>query len=638
MKHLSMLVVLLLVFGMISSVQSTNLIAAKKEVDVEKAILRVREIFDIPVNFDKVDTDIYEDEIIINWGYKDSESDEYIRAVVTKDGVITSYNAFLEADGVKIKLSGAKNRAKKLLNKIYGNKDFEFYELYLTGSRDNYRITYGLKIKDIPVYGAAFSMEYSKNTGNLTSYDLNANAKFISNANIKNFKPKKTKSEAYDAILTDKEMVLILKKLDEKYHPYYALKDDKPIVDANTLDLIKQENEYDGVYKAEEAARDSTPKLSPAEKKEIDKIKGLKSAKEAEAKVRNLFNIPKSFKLANSSLISNDKSRYIYQMSLSNDDNIKYASIDAMDLMPISYHEYSGENKVKADEAKSLAKSEEFLKKIGIKDHKLYQTNSSKYGANFLFMRDLNGYLVEDDTVSFSYEGDRLVSFNYNRILDKIEYPSKKIEAKDVKNLFKRDDKLELFIYPVASYDELTGARKLKEFKLVYSFNYRAELLDAVTGKFMTDLGEDELFKPTGDTKLDINEIVELGAGVASNKSYQDPFSYEDLLKSYSKLNWGYIDKDAKYIIKRYDGLKYLKDVDLKKSIKAEEMAKILVILKHDFNDDSLKDEFFLKLDGVSKGYNGYVAIARSLGWNNNQAWNKEITVEEALLALQRLY
>ena len=466
------IVSLCVVFSMVLACAVPSLAAESDSKDLEKAILTVKQIIDIPDTYSEFSYYTYRerDEKGNIWSltWNDTKNDSTITATVDWLGNLISYFKYEykgETGLGNVSREEAKKNAEQFLNKVIpalakDMKEISFDRNYSSGNTHNF--LFRLFVNDIPVSFVNTSVNVDKYTGEVISYS--------------GFQMGLEKPEfpSLDDNLIDLD-VAKQAYLDEigvslKYYshydyqnrqlniyPAYRLDYTNKVIDAKTGKAINLYRE-DFARTSEDAAAGGmgSSELSKQELEAIEKLEGLLTQKEAADKIISQVPfITKSMQIVGASLYQDMIDKNLFIWSLNFDDGV-YGSVNAKtgELLNFSYYESldKGNRKLSKERAKDIA--ETFLRKVAAEkfaeskyaeeepEYIIYPENNEITRYTFRYNRQVNGIDFVDNglyvTVNLKTGN---INYYYNRWYSNAEFPSidKVITEKEIMDIMAND-------------------------------------------------------------------------------------------------------------------------------------------------------------------------------------------------------
>ncbi len=418
----------------------------KKGSELEKAILAVKEKFEIGDNYDfTYDMNSYKGKTSwnLNWKAK-NQDDANIYVGVDAKGRIISYSSekYTPYDGQKslpkISEKDAVKLAKEFILKV--NPDIADEIQYRDNNSEsslynrNYYINFIRIVNGIPFYNNNLTVNVDKDTGNIQYFNMywTDDVDFTDSKNAINLETVKEKykenmglSLIYNKYYKDKNY-----SIESIFRPKYD--NNAFAIDALTGEMIKIQGYYypKMMYSTAKMERGGNTfydvNISPEEQKAIDENSNLLTQEQAELKAREIkiIGLTDEYTLNYSYLntYSYNGSKYSWSLEFANEKEVgKETSsisvgIDAITGEINSFYIYTPYEKkeVKSDRDAARVEVEKFLKE---------------------FIGDKFEETVYDDTDDISYtkirsdESSRDQSFRYDRKVNGITYPSNGINV-----------------------------------------------------------------------------------------------------------------------------------------------------------------------------------------------------------------
>ncbi|NLM05548.1 MAG: hypothetical protein GX219_01305 [Tissierellia bacterium] len=520
-----------------------TIFAQSYDVELKKAILKMKDLFKIDENFDKFTSSVNqsEDEVDFYLNWQNSKNRDSINITVSKDGSVKNYYSSTSIDGEK-KLSydqGIKE-ATKYIKKISGFKDNEFRILENKEIQSGiyYDYIFQKLIDSIPIKSNG-RITISSVDGSLVSF--NQNFPKVSFPSTKNLISEKEALDIYKKELGLYRMTQEFYDYEESktfFKTYFAELYSSLSIDASTKEIVTSDYPMyarDMVSNVKEAATDES--LSPAEQKAVSTLEGIISQEKALEIAQRDFPILKDLKLENTSFYQSSRGMLgetgIWQFRLSNADGF-YAnvSVDALSEIVVSYY-YAGKEfkgkEISYEEAKKI--SEELIKKLNpqkfesleLDKHNKLMNNGDIYSFNY---RRIDGdtYIVDEGfDISISKKGGILSSYSLRWNDGRIEILNGGISKEKAYNIFFKDNPLEL--YGEVYYG---GGGQKPQGRFVWGPAKRDLRISAANGKLLNYDGKEMLdpisYSDVAETKYEksINGLKDLGYGYRLGKFQAD--------------------------------------------------------------------------------------------------------------------
>ncbi|NLY46388.1 MAG: hypothetical protein GX053_10460 [Tissierella sp.] len=350
------------------------------------------------------------------------------------------------------------------------------------------------------------------------------------------------------------------------------------------------------------------PIITPEEREEIDKLKGLKSIEEVEKEARDILDLDNSYELRRRNLYSSweNPDEFFYSLSfIKTIDEKEYnteISINAKTLELMNFNKYRNFNpdaKAAIDKREALELAKEFIEKINpdkideielLEDH-LTNDNEQYYGFNFI--RKVDDIYVESDYISVGVDTVNKDISSYSINWYKGDFPSRDHiisidKAYDV--LFQKVG-LELNYTNIYNFENINKEQE-REIKLIYSISqHKPSIIDAFTGELLDYSGniyKDNTIPVYNDIENSyardkIITLAEYGIGFSSDKfNPKDIINQEDFLY----LIWrsmnpyrGLLEQDMDEIYKDLISQKIVKsgEENRERDVTKEEAVKFII-------------------------------------------------------------
>lgn len=254
---------------------------------------------------------------------------------------------------------------------------------------------------------------------------------------------------------------------------------------------------YSADLSKEETSTNERVTLSEQELSELEKIKDILSAKEAQAKLEKLIAIPSGYNLENKNLSRYSPDLIIWSFNYQDPDNYQYidVSIDAItgELIYLSKTEENfNENPVLTKEECQEKVLNAIKKYAGdkhnevklVNDMAFTNKNNLPYRYRFEFVRQANGIVYPENGFNVeisTYDGEiNIYSMNW----DNVTFPSigQVKSVQDINNAFLEDNSLKL-LYTENMFDKNVS----QVYRLIYlnDLNQYSTMYDAKTGQLL---------------------------------------------------------------------------------------------------------------------------------------------------------
>ena len=612
--------------------------ASTDSVTLEKAILKVKSVINIPEEASIFEYHSWDDaETGKIWGlsWNDKNYEQYYYVTINDDGVILNFNS---NTGKESGLIGSLTReqgqrkAEEFLSKVLpaDMSDFRLKDSHVFEWA--YSFTYILHINGFPVKNTTFSLEVDKSTGEVTNYYGNNIIKKSDKFPLP--EEKISDDEAAEAFIDGGCVSLIYnsyydyKERELNIYPSFML-DVNKFVDAVTGKIIETQLDFSPLYayatedSSGGAGRAEAFSLTPEEQKVVDSLAGLISR---EAAIRSALSklswLPSSSIPVSSNLSSSyiEKDKYIWHLRFE-DFSI---SVNAKTSELISFYYFSKPEtrtgKVSSSAAEKTAL--DFINKVAadkidkVKFNETKSSSSNQYYSSFT--RDVDGTPFPSNYISISVdlESGRIVSYDL-MWYDNVNFP-------DVTYSMTADKAFEIYAADI-DFDLLYARIESDKFALAFGFiDAPGYTLDPFSGEKLGYDGKiykdrrtiesyDDIsgkwYEETVKALLDNGYYIEGESFMGSSSITQEEF----LRYMYSPVQAYYTQDDF------YDMLIQ------NKIITAEEKSPESIVVRQDAAkyavrflglDKAAKDGSIFKnpyRDRIADNYIGYAAIAKSL-------------------------
>lgn len=522
---------------------------AQYDRELEKAIIRAKELIEIPEEFDDFQASVNKSNdntfFYLRWNDSKNELGE-VSVTIDSGGRVLNYNKYkfytVWDESRKLptisKDSGyeiATEFINKIASDIAENLSYEPTSTHLNVNSKFYDYNFTRIENDIPFYDNNVNVSVDNTTGEVTHYYCNwtNDLDFPDKADIIALEQaQETFKEELGFKLTYKLKYDYTDNSSTPYLVYTNVYNNKSI-DAKTGEVIDVQNYilYSGmgVAKGSEAiSRDQAAAnivLTPKEKETIEKVADLMTEVEAEKKARSILNVDNSLELKNISLynIWNDKDEYIWNLSFSKEekknDRIEFyyvdISLNAITGEVISFYRsypYKEDAPIKYDEEKCLQLSTDLIKSLQplkFKEVELVDWQESAYrpltedekprNYYFNFIRKANNAYFLDNGINVQIDATTGIITSYNLNWYNGELPStEEVIGNDAANNVMLE-KIGLELKYVLDYSQQFAEKILPpiptdrkpEVKLVYALNNKKPSnIDAYTGNLLDYSGE----------------------------------------------------------------------------------------------------------------------------------------------------
>lgn len=663
MKNMIIIVILLsMIIGFI--MPQTSYAVEPKDKVLEDVILKVKGLFEISNEYDKfvsrVNSNNEETYFHLSW----TDTKEILPEIsISTDskGNINSFNKYIidkeespnklpdikQEEALGIAFEFIKKVEPKILEEL---KLKENNDLITTWDR-NYNFIFSRVIDGIPYNENTLNISVNKFSGEVANYYVNweRNLEFPKVEGIISLeKAKENYINKIGLKLIYKSKNRYLRPMDNstenKYYLAYSTLGDKKGIDAKTGDAIDITNYI--IYarglskeKMVDEAAGASPIITPEERKEIDKLVGIKDIKEVEAKGRKILNIEEGFKLESYNLYTSwqEQDSFYFTLSFKNENKSIQISLDAKTLDLLNFYknadiDANAKPTIGNNEALELANA--FVKKMNFEKYNQIELlenkakDNEKY-YNFNFIRKIDDIYVENDGISIGVDAVNKDINSYSIIWYKGDFPSSENTIsidKAYEVLFNKMD-FTLNYIPVPK----ENINDKKEVKLVYSVsNDKPNIIDAKSGEILDNLGN-----PYKENKT--QEYIDIDKSYAKHKIktlslYGISFKSEEfkpkdkiVQKDFLYLLWKSLnpyrsdietDTDAIYKDLKRQGI-IKKDEENINGYVSKEEAMLFVIraLKYDKLADikGIYKDVFKDYKDITEDLKGYIALGYGL-------------------------
>lgn len=641
------------------------------EEKLEGIILRLKELFGISNDYDNFVSRVSSYDGKANYFLNWSDSQEKlpnIRINVDSDGNINSYSKYYnqltesESKLPKISKEEALNIALKFIEKV---DPVVFKEIKLKESSQPistwdryYYFRFIRNINDIPYNSNTVNIDVDMQTGEVMSYYANweRDVEFPDAKNIISLDQarKVYKDEiGLKLVYKQKNTVRIMEdgQEEDRYFLAYSTLGELKGIDAITGKSISLS--YHFPYKDEIAEKQNVngagdaPIITPEEKEEIDKLRGLKTIEEVEKKAREILDLDTSYVLRNRNLYSSwdNTDEFYYSLSFVKtiDERELYTniSLNAKTLELQSFNKYTDvDDKVKPiiNKAQALKLAKDYLTKINsdkvnqVEFLELYEIEDKQQFYGFSFIRKVDDIYVESNAITIGVDAVNKEIYSYNINWYKGELPAKKniITIDKAYDVLFNDIGFDLNYYDIYNYVNIDSENE-RDIKLVYSVNQdKPNIIDAFTGEILDYQGnvyKDKNIPTYNDiddsyAKDKINTLSEYGVGFGSDKfNPKDTIIQKDFLyllwqsmNPYRTSSATDIDEVYKNLIRQ--NIIKESEVNRERAVTKEEAVKYVIRainLEKIAQIPNIYADIFKDVDDIDTNLKGYVTLAYGL-------------------------
>lgn len=498
--------------------------------DLESAIIRVKDLFNITDEYDTFDSQVSSTVnrtyFYLNWSDSNNKL-ENINVTTDSIGNIISFNKYnpiyLEPESKLPKYSREESH-KLAVNFLKKIDPIAAIEIKLENNASpinsndlDYNFYFTRLINGIPYPDNYLNVNVNKYTGEINNYYTNwdRGIAFPSAENIisiENGKQSFRNKIGLDLMYKSSYRMLIDKINNEetKYFLAYSIMNNNKAIDAITGEVINISNYGYGMGAENEKSMDSSAEsaavITPEERAEIEKFSGIIEIKAVEKFAREELGLDSGYLLQNKNLYSNYKNPGDFQWSLYftkkvDDNNTVSADItlDAKNAEILSFYRYLGHSTnsnalITKDEALQMAK--DYIAKM--QSNKVNQVeliknelSDGKLSYDFRFVRKADDIYVESDSIYVGVDAINKQIISYSMDWFKGNLPSRQnlIGLEKAYETFFNDIGYELKYIAIYDYEKPEGENK--EIKLVYSENStKPSIIDAHSGEILDYSGE----------------------------------------------------------------------------------------------------------------------------------------------------
>ena len=588
----------------------------------ELNISKVKKIFDLS-HYDKFEFSRYDSESTTT-NYSWINKGEGIDVEFNKYGDIVSIGNYFNRENSKNILK-TKEELKKFSDEFVKKIDEKFLQDYKINDininliNSTGIVTYDRYINGIKLLNSQVRVIVDLRESKVTEFLRNSIIRF-NDVKIADKSKIISKEEAIKILNDDNPLRKAYLIYDDngtkKAMPVFATVEPIKYVNAITKQILRP-NYYAKDAKAEAAQPDFN--LSEIEKKEFDKVSGLKDFDEVNKFILNNFDL-KGYKLKNKSIYSNS-GNYYYQINYERDKKTKLFEINAKDLEITNYQNYAGgkfdKSKFKKDEAIKVATdfAKKYSKKTDI-DFKNPRVIITEYNAKIVFDRIKNESIVLGNGIEVAFDKNSSVISSY-----KLDYDDVKFEKfNDAIKIEKAHDLI--FGENIALFYKNSG-----DLDLVYGNKIEEECVVTEDGRLINKFTLEEVNKNFDYPDLEkskykdkIEYLNSIGIGI-KDRSLKDEITAKEFLKFMEDLNYSYGNGNFKLTgdkIKNKDAIKFI----VKQKVNLDNFKNI-------FNNSEFKD-----YKDISKEYLPYYYFAKGMGIYTEKYAQPEkiLTVEDVLI------
>lgn len=605
----------------------------------EQLIQKAKDVCQISsdsLDFEIMSTYVESDIQFYSCMWKDKKEDGSINIVIGSDGVLYSYNNYMNGDTDKSMVytdKEAREKAESFLKNALGEKynNIEFYAV--DGRDDTYRFSYLIKYNNIAYLDTFARITVDKYSNSVIHYSYPEHLTAIKNSS---FEGLKTADEAEKIVKNNMELGYLAdydyEKEEYNVKLIYRLKD--YLLKADNLEPLSNGDIAvfkDGTMEAGSGSAEPDA-LSPSEIKGIEDINNAISLDEAIKAYNNLF----GQKISKSDVNAYYEKEYIsdnYYVVLNsvNPENYFSATVDHKGRVTAYNRKYeTGEKNVTLEKAK--ANAEAFIKKL----NRDYEFTAVEGGMGFYDTYNLecnvvrNGKISFNETVNISVDTDGNITSMYTNYLpdDIFDLDIKaEINADKAYNIIKEKYDFKPYFNIKSEY---TGVGENYESIPVYGFNEQFSV-DAVSGEILNYYGN-EIEDNSIKTYTDIDN--QWYAEAAVKLAYMGIAFDGNEFKGDDVLTLGGL--------KELDNYRYFNDFDGDESddrvLTRYDFAEILIGYANFSGIDKYNEIFIKPFDDVDFQHTATVAILKAMGVVGGESFRGDdnITRGEAATMLYR--
>lgn len=595
----------------------------EKNPDLAKYILKAKKLFGISDAYDRVDGSIDDDVVHIRWDSEKTDADVPMAIVqMTRSEDVLSFDRSTYSDAYlreKVDAKTAAEKALTLAQSVYSDSAAVFRVESQWTSGNIHRIQLRMFWNDHPVWNGTVLVSIHKSTGALEQFQATREVVELLHYSQTIAKPTLTKDQAMAALREKNPLTLVLQRdnTDDK-HPHYTafyrmLKRARGI-DAKSGDLVVLPRSFqdasDG-FKSESAANAKQGHLTPAEEAERKAIQNLKPKDQALARAQAAFGLKPEDKIRDGLGRPNSAEPHEYSFLYKANNVQSHAGIRATDLTPMDYWtDTSEDGDISEDAVMRQKKAAEDFVRTYIPDPKRYHFADDDWDTaagtspivSFHFYRDVEGFLLLDDAISFSYDERRLTSYSYTAVSPEIAFDHEVIPLKEAEAALEKAYPITLYAVPHLENN------RIQSVDLAYGYAVGAPSLRAKDGVAEV-FDERSLFWPSGDSPYakEIDDLRAYGFGTATPKRFSDAFTRADFDANLDVLSPRAIPYHSRLVEKTFED-----DTPLT----MRDFLVKLVYVRTGLSEKTLRPDLFSA--EIAKGYpesmRGALALALGMG------------------------
>lgn len=523
-RFIFLIVAAILFGGLPMSVFSET--AFNKELEV--VILRVKELFNIPDEYDTFTSQVNSNggkvNFYLNWSDSNNKL-ENISVSTDSNGNIISFNkynpVYREPDTKLPNLSREQAQEKaeafiKLIDlKIFNELKLEQNNLPINSYDIDYNFNFTRLVNNIPYPDNSINVNVNKYTGEINNYYTNweRDIMFPRVENIIDLdKAKLAYKDEIGLQLMYKSSYRMFKTIDlaqeTNYYLSYATINNNKAIDAITGRGISLGFYGYGMGASNEKTMDaeSPAAITPQERAEIDKLSGIKDVNEIAKKAREILGLDSTYILQNENLYSSYKNPGEFQWSLyfikKVDDNNSLTAdvtLNAKTAELLGFYKnikYNPDDKATMTRSDALLLAKDYINKVQparAKQVELVEEDikDGQLSYYFRFIRKSDEIYVESDSIQVTIDAvnKEIQSFSLDWFNGELPPVGEVIGLDRAYQVLFNDVGYELRYASVYDYEKPEGENK--EIKLVYSVNpNKPSIINAHTGALLDNSGE----------------------------------------------------------------------------------------------------------------------------------------------------
>lgn len=630
----------------------------------EDSLSKIKSIFEIPKEFNKVDFSKSVDNYGISLNYYNWNFNESSISVVTDDKEnIISYN-YNEPNKYKKHLKiKSKDEIKKISDEFIKKidpsllKSYRQEEIKLESGQKFSSVIYYRYVNNIKVLNDTLRIFVDLSNNKVTHFNRTSQSLLFNDSDFADPKLAISSDDAIDLILKKYPMNLgyVISKNDEnpKAIPAYFQNFPNNTIDAINKNFIEY-NSSNMDLKAEGSADEHivgfASNLTKEEVSEVEKFKKLKPLKDVEKYIQKDFNL-KDYKINYYNLYKNfDTDSYMYSLEILQGDKSYNISVDANNLNLLSYSDYSylPDDGEKVSKEKAIEISNAFIEK-----HNSFEnvdlsnpivSSVDDYSISICYPRMENGLFVFEEGLFSRIAHNVKDISNYSAFMkktdfEKIENP-KEIDTTTLKELYKEKFGFNLYYSYINNTPVLIYSTNVNSSNVAPIIRYKDNAAIDFNG---VTYGENfDSYKNIEESKYkdEIEFLKDFEIYIPKNLDLKSNISIGDFIYLLSKLDSGetYSKAYIQTLMSDYyfENIEDIKDKNLERDIYNKDAVKWLMNMCGYRYLQTSKNVFdksvFTDSNSIPDEYRAYYYLASSLGIYDyaDALPNSALTVEEA--------